>query len=394
MNFRRYIIVLSLLGLAALTVVAGVNLITDPFGAYGNIHYQPLADYSDSLGTRTARAEKLRRGDWEMLIIGSSRPQMGYAPDHPALRNFKAFNAALPGTNMRELLPVTQYTLKHNQPSRILLGIDFVLFSEGRDYNDDFAQSRFSSNRDLVSYHLDNTISLRACYASAKSIFFCARHAPRQFTPYGQTTRHTKDVTRGHRRLFADRLNGFFTNPETYANYQYSNDRLECFRRIIQVCKEHGVALDIVINPVHAAQLEAVRLSGLWPTFEQWIREVTAIVEVERSAAEGQFDVRLVSFLSVSPYCDEAIPAEGDTRTVMQFWWESSHFKGQLGDYVLDELYGSPPPDRVRFGTTLTPDTADAHLATLRSDHDRWEQDHPEDCGFVRSVARKAGLIP
>ena len=393
MEYRRYIAILSVLVGLALAAIATFNVLADPYGAYPLAHYGKLAAHTGEVGTRTARAELLRHGPWDFIILGSSRPQMGYAPDHPSLQGMKGCNAAIPGTNLRELQPVVEYALRESQPKRVLLGIDFLLFTAGRDFNQDFTQSRFSPGRDLISYHLDNTISLRASNASYEEAVSFLRKEPTRFTRLGQTVRHTNKLAGGHRRLFAAKLHEFFTNPESYANFQYTEDRLERFRAIVRDVQDADVQLDVVINPIHAAQFEAINAAGLWPTFEQWLHDVTRIVEAERTGAGADARVRLVSFLTYGPFCDEPIPAEGDTTTVMQYWWESSHFKDTLGGYVLEELYGSPPADRARFGTELTPANIDAYVAGLRAARERWEQANPGDVEFVRSVARKAGLI-
>ncbi|GAB4384199.1 MAG: hypothetical protein Kow0022_06060 [Phycisphaerales bacterium] len=393
MAYRRYMVVFSLLIGLALTSIAAFNVLCDPYGAYPSLHLDRLAAHTHEVGTRTARAELLRHGPWDFIILGSSRPQMGYAPDHPSLQGMKACNAAIPGTNLRELQPVVEYALRVSHPQRILLGIDFLLFTAGRDFNQDFAQSRFSPERDLISYHLDNTISLRASAASYEALVSFLRKQPTRFTPLGQTVRHTSKLAGGHRQLFEAKLYEFFTNPESYANFQYTKDRLERFRAIVRSVQDAGVQLDVVINPIHATQFEAIVAAGLWPTFEQWLRDVTRIVEAERTGAGDRAHVRLVSFLCYEPYCDEPIPAKGDTTSVMQYWWESSHFKDTLGGLVLTELYGSLPEGRSRFGTELSPANIDTYIAGLDAARDRWERANPDEVAFVHSIARRAGLI-
>ena len=389
MTFRRYNLVLTVLMAVALAVVAAANLAADPYGAYPAVHIDKIARHSGQVGTRTARAELLRHGPWEFVILGSSRAQMGYAPDHPALAGLKGCNAALPGTNIRELQPILNYTLRHNDPKRILLGMDFLLFTDTRKFNQDFMQSRFAPGRDLISYHLDNTVSLRATYASEQTILSFARHEDPRFTPYGQTVRHSKRLAGGHRKLFHDKLIEFFTNPESYANFHYSQDRLDRFANMIRAARESDTKLDIVINPVHAAQFEAIAAAGLWPTFEQWLTDITRIVHAQQALPGGD-EIRLVSFLGYGPYSDEPIPAAGDTETTMQWWWECSHFKDALGRLVLDRLYGED--SKPGFGLDLTPDTVEAHIASLRAGRDAWRTARPGDAAFVHEVAREAGI--
>lgn len=390
MPFKRYILVLTLLLALSCLGIAAFNLVTDPYGAYPRASMKWLSSRSGEKGTRTARAELLSRGPWEFIILGSSRAQMGYAPDHPALGGMKGCNAALPATNIRELQPVVDYALRHNDPKRILFAIDFLLFDAGREFQHDFAQSHFATGRDAISYHLDNTISFRATNASYKALMSALRGERPRFTALGQTVRHTKKLSDGHRALFAAKLTEFFT--ETYADLHTSPDRLERFRQIIQAVHADGVPLDIVINPIHAAQLEAIATAGLWTEFEQWLRDVTLVVEGERQISGA--NVRLVSFIGYAPYCDEPIPAPGDAETTMRYWWESSHCKDELGGLVLERLYTTPvPTSSLDFGIELTTSNVDAWIARLRDDRLKWVRENPSDVAFVQQLARQSGLI-
>ncbi|KAA0213144.1 MAG: hypothetical protein DYG94_13140 [Leptolyngbya sp. PLA3] len=390
MSFKRYILVLTVLVAAALAGVAVLNAASDPYQAYPFIGLDALAIRSDQIGSRTARAEMLSRGPWDVVILGSSRAQVGYAPDHPVFAGKRVCNASIVWTNIRELEVVHRYALEHAQPGRILLGIDFILFSGRRGFSLDFSQSRFAPDRDAISYHLDNLISLRASFASLKMLKALALDEPPEFTRLGQSVRHAARLRNGYRALFAKTLHGFLTNPETYGDFEYSQDRVDRFRSMLAQAREAGVSVDIVINPLHATQLEAVHLAGLWPTYERWLMDVTGIV-AEESAKGGSF--RLISFVDFEHCCDEAVPAEGDTQTIMSYWWECSHFKSSLGGLVLERLYARPDQmDYTLAGWELTPQTVPNYLSALRQGHARWEDTHPNEVEFVRRIARKAGL--
>lgn len=387
MSFRRYNLILSLVLFGALLFVAAVNVLADPYGAYPAWHVERVARQSREASNRTSRAELLRHGPWSTVIVGTSRALTGYTPDDPAFAGVKACNVGLPGTNMIELDPLLHYALDHAEPDRIMLALDFLLFSDVRTYSQDFAQSRLSLDRDLLSYHLENLLSARATTATAKSLGAAVLGAKPKFSRLGQAARENPIVPGGYRKAFRDRLRSFFVDPETYAGYRYSGDRLARFREILKTCRERGVQIDVVVNPVHFAQLEAIEQSMLWPVFEQWLKDIADIAESERGERGGE-SIRLVSFLACVPYGGEPIPAADETRAVMNWWWESSHFKAGLGSLVLNELYGQEVA--VAFGVPLTPDNVDTHIERLRELRANWHQDRPEDVRFVREVAHDA----
>lgn len=361
---RLYVIALVLMISVGLTGVALMNALCDPYSAYPRFGVDALAVHSDQIGSRTARAEMLRQGDWDVVIVGSSRAQVGYAPDHPVFAGQKVLNASLVWTNIRELEVVHRYTLEHARPRRVLLAIDFLLFTGQRDFSLDFTHSRFNAERDQVSYHLDNLISMRASFTSLKMLKGAALKEPPEFTLLGQSVRHAARLRTGHRRLFAATLHGFFTNPETCTDFDYSEDRLDRLHSMLAEARQAGVPVDIAINPVHATQLKALDLADLWPTFERWLADVVDVVAQER--AEGS-QIRLFSFLDFEPRCDEPVPAAGDTKTEMTYWWESSHFKSTLGGLVLQRLYGQADSTELDFGWELTPDSVPTYIVALRA---------------------------
>jgi len=58
-----------------------------------------------------------------------------------------------------------------------------------------------------------------------------------------------------------------------------SNEQLNNLRTIIKTCSQTDRFEDIYL-PIHAAQLEVIRVTGLWQEFEQWERELTEMAPV------------------------------------------------------------------------------------------------------------------
>ena len=79
----------------------------------------------------------------------------------------------------------------------------------------------------------------------------------------------------------------------------------------------------------------------------------------------------------------------------MRFYWDALHFKEDVGDWVLDRLFGTRreghdiPDD---FGRLLTPDTVEAVIAEMRKGRENYVQTHPEDANFIRRlIAERRG---
>ncbi|MBF0220187.1 MAG: hypothetical protein HQL49_11780, partial [Gammaproteobacteria bacterium] len=87
----------------------------------------------------------------------------------------------------------------------------------------------------------------------------------------------------------------------------------------------------------------------------------------------------------------EPVPAAGDKESEMRWHWESSHYKKELGDLVLDRIFDYHSADRKipsDFGILLMPDNLEQHLAQIRADRERWRSTHSQDIAEIESLTK------
>jgi hypothetical protein len=128
---------------------------------------------------------------------------------------------------------------------------------------------------------------------------------------------------------------------------------------MIAFARSHDVKLTLVIAPHHVDALELYWRAGLWPRVEQLKRELTTLVAAQGGA------VTLWDFLDYSSFNTESVPAAGDRRSPTSWFWEPTHFKKQLGEVMIQRMFGSNAP---LFGTKLTPDNLIERDAQIRAD--------------------------
>jgi hypothetical protein len=163
---------------------------------------------------------------------------------------------------------------------------------------------------------------------------------------------------------------------------------LDYIRRIVAFCRTQGVDLRIFIAPEHAHQLEITSAIGEWASLENAKRALVQLLADDAARHPDAPPIPLWDFSGYSSVTTEALPQSG-SRAEMKFYWDSSHFKDIVGDFVLDRLFGlnhprrEVPPD---FGVRLTPATIDVMLAQLRVDQLAYRRSHPEDVVWIRSL--------
>jgi len=92
----------------------------------------------------------------------------------------------------------------------------------------------------------------------------------------------------------------------------------------------------------------------------------------------------------------ETVPRPGETRE-MAYYWDSSHFKEQVGDWILDRLFDveqkidGPPDD---FGTLLDSSTIEGELEKIRKAQRNYRIQFPNDVALIQaSISEKRNSI-
>jgi len=394
-RYLRHFAAALALGLIALVAL---NLLVDPYGAYRLVRAGGLEAAKPAGGTRVAKAEMLFHSRCEVLILGSSRAEAAIDPRHAAWGTDEVYNAALSGTHIEETAAVCRYALQLPTLRRVVLFADFCSFSENRQpFNADFEASRFNPDLDELEYHFANLFGGKAAEQSLKALRVALTgEQPDTRGDRGLVIRASRPRPR-HRLAFDKTIEHYLTAPQLYTGFRYTERSLDSLRALARACREHGVALTVVVPPTHALQLEAIQQAGLWPTFELWKREVTAAVEEINRAVRAPpeaADIAFWDFSGYAGYVAEEVPDAAADEATMRWFWESSHFKKELGDLVICRLQGAAPPDGLDlrdFGVRLTGGNIERHLASLRADRQMYLATHRAELTRVEAIARAAG---
>jgi len=89
----------------------------------------------------------------------------------------------------------------------------------------------------------------------------------------------------------------------------------------------------------------------------------------------------LWDFSGYNEITTEPFPSLNDKTTQMQWYWESSHYKKETGDLVLDTLLNYKQADRkapAKFGVKLTSKNIEQHLFNQRVNRDKFTASHSE----------------
>jgi len=375
--------------------------------------YKPAVDHR----VRLVKAYDVRRLRPQAIILGTSRSHLGLRPSHDGWdRAAKpVYNLAFDGATTKEMYQYLLHAHAVRPLRQVVLGLDtYHATLAPATARPDFDAHLLDSPGgavlpSLIRADLKVLASLDTLRASLATVRSQSDREPQWFAPDGQRLgevffrragEHFEQL--GPRGYFEeiDRLEvGFKREGQLAANARgpgrtaqpataASETSLDYIRRIVAFCRAQRVDLRIFIAPEHAHQLEITAAIGEWASLENAKRALVQLLAEDAARRPGAPPIPLWDFSGYSSVTTEALPESGN-RSEMEFYWDSSHFKDIVGDFVLDRLFGLSRPQREvppDFGVRLTPATIEPTLARLRADQVAYRRSHPADVVWIRSL--------
>ena len=393
MSFRAYTFVLLSLIAGFLLAVPAFSLIIDPEdlrGIYGLTppRYDGFDPTLERLGLRPLRdgnrEAKTLNAAWfrpDGLALGSSAVYSGIDPTFTAWEKvgvLKAFNYGLAGANIEEVAAFFKHVETLGKVSVAVVGFDFYMFNANKPPTPDFPLINFAQSPSYKSV-LANKIWTRLL---SQDYFF------RCLDQVGSTPKFLRFFSPAPAAVkpdpFLSRLAYFETHstPVLYPGgpkgYSFvgkdGKSTFETLRALIDLATKKHTKLYLFITPSNARHYEIIRLMGLWPTFEQWMKQLVAVVDEEARKNPDSSSVELWDFCCYNSITKDSSILPDDSSFV--WYLDSIHFKKEVGNFVLDRMFGvtSPsqtmPPD---FGVRLTAENIESRLAAIRAEQEVYE---------------------
>ena len=389
--------------LASVLLAGAFNVIVDPLNIFGTPRLRgfnlvkPHLDHHREL-TRWRQAQ---RQCPTAVILGNSRAEIGFDPEHPAFaqRGLNAVNQAVPGTDA-----VTAYRqLRWLQsiacmPKLVVLGVEFFDFlgnAPPRDLATLAAAPPPGLDAAVLAEVVFSLTSLGDAMATValQHASYPATLTERGFNPLRN---YLAEVAKsGHQALFRQRA---VENAKMWARKPRQihpagaaqSEDAQAVQAILGMAQASGSQVHLVIYPYHAQMRLMMAQMGLSELFNDWKRDLV-LVAGQAAARPGARSgaVSVWDFSGLSPYTQEPIPAAADRLTALQYFWEAGHFKKALGDQVLSTLLGAP----TGLGMRLDAQNLPAWLAQDQASMQRLLSEPSALRDFTQEVLRHAGVV-
>lgn len=370
-NYKKFNLAFLSLSLIPVLILGLVNSLVDP---YHVIKSPVIPRFNESKPemfshVRLYKAFEVVQFKPEVILLGNSRTEWGLNPQHPILNKYRTYNLGFSGANMQEVLQYFNHAISNQKDLKIaVIGLDFIMFDEEFYVPDYSAQNILEKKRINYQEFIKVIFSLDALKSSYKTIkqnIYLNYPDHRVFR--GMAKIDLRRPTPGSYDNFTQWIRA---GIKLYPNFKLSSDKLADFRRLVEICRQNGIELKIFISPIHATQIEAIRVSGKWSIFEQWKRNLVNIAPVWDFSGYNSVTTEAVS-------------------TKMKNYIDSSHYREEIGNLILARLFADTnknyPQD---FGSLVTPENIESHLNDIRNAQQIWIEKHPEEVNLVQDVKK------
>ncbi|NEP89480.1 MAG: hypothetical protein F6K18_23075 [Okeania sp. SIO2C2] len=134
-DYAHFLKIFGVVVISQLTVVFTINLLVDPDKIYRiiNIEYfNQEKSLIEKQGMRKVKSLDIEQGNYEILLLGTSRVQNGLNPRSQVFGSKKTYNAGLPLAGIYELHQIIDFarTRKNSSLKTVILGLDFFSFNK------------------------------------------------------------------------------------------------------------------------------------------------------------------------------------------------------------------------------------------------------------------------
>ena len=416
-QFKYYLPAVALTTIMLLGTVIGFNTIIDPYAMNDLITIPGINVYTPCTETRLRllKAHEVERAKPDSIILGSSRCHFGFRTGHPGWmkESQKRYNLAMDGATTKEMYYYLVHANSVHPLKMVLLGLDtyhpFRPVTTAPDFDTNILMDNagflseikifFADIKILVSLDtLKNSImtirkqkSVHVSWDKADGQrsgeeFF--HRADGDFKKFGQ--RYLFDeIDKSDVQYFVDIKEQAPKESRIYAEAPIKKETLtsmDYIGKIIEFCRGHGIKLIIFFTPEHARHLELAAAGIGLEKIENGKRGVVQLLAEDARQHPGEAPFALFDFSGYSQITTEPLPPVGSHKE-MKYYWESSHFKENAGDLVLNRIFGIEDPQNPvpsDFGILLTQENIESVIVQLERGHMEYGLHHPEEIKQIK----------
>lgn len=375
-----------------LTSIFGIglfNLLIDPLGIYQVLSVEGVnsnkTEKFSMLGI--VKAAELETGNYDALLMGTSRVLFALNPNHPDLSEFNAYNMGLKGPHIVDLVLIASRAIKRKSIKTIVLELGFRMFSSEAATADTADRAHIVTNLSVLD-HIENTLDRRILRASIRTITASREQHSNKFYFNGLLEPPDHFTRAPMRDVFDRNLRIVMRQYVGFRKYGYDLTNTQLLADLLRQCRDRGIVVKLYFSPVHAMDLETVRITGQWGVYERWKRDVVNAVERE-AGQNGRETIQLWDFSGYNSITTEPIPDDAGSDRRMKWYLDSHHYTEDVGNMIITRMFsttaGHPEvPDD--FGVLVRNNNIETHLKRIQTAREAFAKKHSYEIQKLEAI--------
>lgn len=263
MSSKRFIGFFLLFPIVLIGSIFSLNLLIDPFNITNTNLLQ--IKYKYARDDRTEKIERVKKIPYiQNLILGSSRAQHLDPQYMSDLYGGYSYNFGVGGGTTAEALGLLLYLQSHKKlPKNILLVLDLSSFT-GEGYHPSFLRSpelNFLNQRIASSNQLAKFLSIDAIRASFKTLKAHIKGVvPNSYFTENGLMINTREEDEKKKDQKIEELGyKYYKLAYSDGNIEFSQSKIDYLKRIVELCKQNNIVLNVTLSPVHEYQLKLIQ---------------------------------------------------------------------------------------------------------------------------------------
>ena len=389
---RRWLATAFGLTLALFGIVAAIAVAGDVFAIFGTrLFPRNLGGLELRLTTNGDRVIKgleyfRRKKPLDLVFLGSSRVVFGFDPHSATMSGLNAYNAGLNGSHSNESATILAAMAGRDpKVARIIWAIDFEEFFREEAAPADLDDSVFGGASPWRG-RLMHALSYEGLRKTVGGVMGAQAFYIDTDGFYHYALQDRKNLIGGEDFWELPSMRAWFPSymfvRDTYAAQLPT--RLARIVDALRIARAKGIAVDIVLPPVHVSRRAMFDLLGYQQRFRDWKKALAGAAQ-EAASGEGAA-VRAFDFSEVGEVAHEVF-RRGGPLDRSPYFFEVLHFRPSVGDMMVARLLDRPWPASIPpFGAPLAETTTEARLSADEAQVIVWEQRNPELIARIRDI--------
>jgi len=389
----RFLAVFLAVAAGGIFLAAAFSAGVDPYAAFGTPPIPGLTT-EKTHPDHITKPYAVLRGDYDTLIVGSSRSRDIFCPDLAALypgQDVRCYNGGIAHADFPMSRRMADHANAVTPLRRLVVALDFFGFNAAGytpfDKTDaerflgqpgklpgglisDFCRLLFSRAALEKAVETINRSRLAAMTQADQAATLPGSGAPDADAPTPTLPTPAAAPAPDDHHPFV----GFYPAVlQFYQNYSFTPPRfgaspLDELREMLVSCRRRGTETFVLINPVHAIMLDVLRQAGLWQRYLAWKAAVADIVARVNADGPGP-PIPLWDFSGYNAVTAEPVLVNGRLRGELEFFVDPFHYNRNVGALILRRMI-TGEETVPGFGRELTPAEAAAEPARLEAGHE------------------------